>query len=94
MSTDTIAGGIANTSIFAREPEIYAYGMMIALFVAALWQTIGSYMGWNVSSTHSISKRLDNCSILEVPALHTASLVLLPSVLGDSGAALVCYQLE
>lgn len=54
--TDTIAGGISDTAVFVKEPEIYAYGMMIALFASALWQTIGSYNGWNVSSTHSISK--------------------------------------
>lgn len=54
--TATIAGGIADPSYFARQPEIYAYGMICALFVGFVWQGFASYMGYNVSATHSISE--------------------------------------
>lgn len=49
-------GGIADPSVFARQPEVYAYGMVIALAVGFLWQGWASWAGFNVSATHSISK--------------------------------------
>ena len=56
VSTNTIAGGIADITSFSREPEVYAYGMSCALWVGTVWLIITSYLGLNVSSTHSISK--------------------------------------
>lgn len=52
--TNTIAGGIADPSVFARQPEIYAYGMVVALAVGFVWQGFASWAGYNVSATHSI----------------------------------------
>eukprot|EP00879_Flechtneria_rotunda_P006676 GHRR01007016.1.p1 GENE.GHRR01007016.1~~GHRR01007016.1.p1 ORF type:complete len:614 (+),score=157.23 GHRR01007016.1:344-2185(+) len=52
--TATISGGIADPSVFASQPEIYAYGMVCALTVGFLWQGWASYVGLNVSATHSI----------------------------------------
>ncbi|GBF87500.1 sodium phosphate symporter [Raphidocelis subcapitata] len=52
--TNTIAGGIADPKVFARSPEIYAYGMVCALAVGAIWQAVASFAGYNVSSTHTI----------------------------------------
>jgi sodium-dependent phosphate transporter len=57
VSTSTIAGGIADPAAFQYEPEIYAYGMMIVLWVSFAWQTLSSYYGYNTSSTHTISKQ-------------------------------------
>ncbi|PNH04464.1 Phosphate-repressible phosphate permease [Tetrabaena socialis] len=54
VSTATIAGGIAQISYFQREPEIYAYGMIIALAVGFVWQAGASFYELNVSATHSI----------------------------------------
>jgi sodium-dependent phosphate transporter len=54
--TNTIAGGIADPAFFERQPEIYAYGMVVALAVGFLWQWWASYKGFNVSATHSISE--------------------------------------
>ena len=54
VSTDTIAGGIADISYFKSNPTVYAYGMCCTLLVGFLWQAIASYNEWNVSSTHSI----------------------------------------
>ncbi|KAL2629279.1 hypothetical protein R1flu_013965 [Riccia fluitans] len=53
-STNTIASHIADINAFAREPEVYAYGMVCALFVGTLWLIVTSYYGLNVSSTHTI----------------------------------------
>lgn len=55
VTQDVIKSGIAKTDTFSREPEMYAYGMMIVMFVSAVWQGIGCYYGWNVSGGHSIS---------------------------------------
>lgn len=54
VSTDTIAGGIANINMFKSNPMVYAYGMMCNLIIGTIWLAISSYKGWNVSSTHSI----------------------------------------
>lgn len=49
-------GGIADPMVFARQPEVYAYGMVIALAAGFIWQGWASYAGYNVSATHSISE--------------------------------------
>lgn len=54
VSTSTIQGGVADISQYKNDPEMYAYGMMIALGVAGFLQVLGSYMELNISSTHSI----------------------------------------
>lgn len=54
VSTNVIAGGIADINAFTREPEMYAYGMMIALLVSGVWNILASYWELNVSATHSI----------------------------------------
>jgi sodium-dependent phosphate transporter len=59
VSTNTIAGGIADVNSFTREPEVYAYGMSCALWVGTVWLIITSRLGLNVSSTHSISKLIN-----------------------------------
>jgi len=54
VSTSVIAGKIANPAAFRRQPELYAYGMSCTLFVGTVWLAIASYLGYNVSSTHTI----------------------------------------
>ena len=54
--TNTIAGGIADINAFTRTPEIYAYGMVCALFVGGIFQLVASFLELNVSATHSISE--------------------------------------
>ena len=56
VSTNVIAGGIADINAFTNSPEAYAYGMVCALGVGTLWLIVTSMLGLNVSSTHSISK--------------------------------------
>ncbi|SBS64250.1 inorganic phosphate transporter [Vibrio splendidus] len=52
--TDTIRKGVIETSLFAHQPDILVYGMMSALLAAGTWLLLASYMGWPVSTTHSI----------------------------------------
>ncbi len=52
--TDTIRKGVIETSLFVQHPEILVYGMMSALLAAGTWLLVASYMGWPVSTTHSI----------------------------------------
>lgn len=54
VSSNTIAGGIADIQIFKTHPEAYAYGMVCALTSSFIWQGLASYLELNVSSTHSI----------------------------------------
>ncbi|MEZ8194930.1 MULTISPECIES: inorganic phosphate transporter [Vibrio] len=52
--TDTIRKGVIETSLFADQPDVLVYGMMSALLAAGTWLLLASYMGWPVSTTHSI----------------------------------------
>ncbi|WP_261834694.1 inorganic phosphate transporter [Vibrio ishigakensis] len=52
--TDTIRKGVIDTSLFAAHPDQLVFGMMSALLAAGTWLLLASYMGWPVSTTHSI----------------------------------------
>ncbi|MGO2507825.1 inorganic phosphate transporter [Vibrio hibernica] len=52
--TDTIKNGVIETSFYTSHPEVLIYGMMSALLAAGTWLLLASYMGWPVSTTHSI----------------------------------------
>jgi len=52
--TDTIRKGVIETSLFAHQPDVLVFGMMSALLAAGTWLLLASYMGWPVSTTHSI----------------------------------------
>ncbi len=52
--TDTIRKGVIDTSLFAAHPDQLVFGMMSALLAAGSWLLLASYMGWPVSTTHSI----------------------------------------
>eukprot|EP00095_Tigriopus_kingsejongensis_P009303 maker-scaffold1146_size59372-snap-gene-0.11 protein:Tk09303 transcript:maker-scaffold1146_size59372-snap-gene-0.11-mRNA-1 annotation:"phosphate permease" len=52
--TDTIRKGVIDTSLYASQPEVLVYGMMAALLAAGTWLLLASFMGWPVSTTHSI----------------------------------------
>jgi len=52
--TDTIRKGILDSSYFVHTPELLVYGMLASLLAAAVWLVIASYLGWPVSTTHSI----------------------------------------
>lgn len=59
VSTSTIAGGIADITVFQKATDCngalaYGYGMMWTLILGGLWQGWASYVGLNVSATHSI----------------------------------------
>ncbi|NLS12333.1 inorganic phosphate transporter [Vibrio sp. SM6] len=52
--TDTIRKGVIETSLFVDQPDVLVFGMMSALLAAGTWLLLASYMGWPVSTTHSI----------------------------------------
>ena len=52
--SDTIRKGMLDPTIFEAVPYHLVYGMISALVAAALWLHIASYLGWPVSTTHSI----------------------------------------
>ncbi|KGJ92421.1 inorganic phosphate transporter [Thalassotalea sp. ND16A] len=52
--TSTIRKGIIDSSYFIDIPEQLVFGMISALLAAGTWLLIASYMGWPVSTTHSI----------------------------------------
>ncbi len=52
--TRTIRKDIIDPTPILGNPEILVWGMLSALLAAALWLTVASWMGWPVSTTHSI----------------------------------------
>lgn len=52
--TSTIRKGIIDTAYFVDIPELLVFGMISALFAAAIWLLVASALGWPVSTTHSI----------------------------------------
>lgn len=52
--SDTIRKGMLDPTVFEAVPYHLVYGMISALLAAALWLHISSYLGWPVSTTHSI----------------------------------------
>ncbi|GGD66030.1 inorganic phosphate transporter [Lacimicrobium alkaliphilum] len=52
--TSTIRKGIIDSAYFVDSPELLVYGMIAALFAAGIWLVIASWLGWPVSTTHSI----------------------------------------
>jgi len=52
--SDTIRKGMLDPTIFSDAPLHLVYGMIAALIAAALWLNVASYLGWPVSTTHSI----------------------------------------
>jgi len=52
--TSTIRKGIIDSAFFIDTPELLVFGMISALFAAGVWLAFASYLGWPVSTTHSI----------------------------------------
>ncbi|WAJ69213.1 inorganic phosphate transporter [Catenovulum adriaticum] len=52
--TSTIRKGIIDSTPFIQSPELFVIGMISALVAAGIWLAVASYMGWPVSTTHSI----------------------------------------
>ena len=52
--SDTIRKGMLDPTIFSDVPFHLVYGMIAALVASAVWLHIASFLGWPVSTTHSI----------------------------------------
>ncbi|MEP0356681.1 MAG: inorganic phosphate transporter [Paraglaciecola sp.] len=52
--TSTIRKGIIDSAYFIDTPELLVFGMISALLAAGIWLAFASYLGWPVSTTHSI----------------------------------------
>lgn len=52
--TSTIRKGIIDSAYFVDVPELLVFGMIGSLLAAGFWLLIASYLGWPVSTTHSI----------------------------------------
>jgi len=52
--SDTIRKGMLDPGIFQDTPLHLVFGMIAALIAAGVWLNIASYLGWPVSTTHSI----------------------------------------
>lgn len=52
--TSTIRKGIIDPDYFSAVPEYLVLGMISSLFAAGIWLAVASWLGWPVSTTHSI----------------------------------------
>ncbi len=74
--TSTIRDGIINAEAFTQMAgpgaEIFAIGMMSALVAAAIWIHIAAFLGWPVSTTHSIVGAVTGFGVASVGASEVA----------------------
>lgn len=66
--TSTIRKGIIDPAAFVGQPDILVLGMIAALLAAGVWLVIASYLGWPVSTTHSIVGAIIGFSVVGVSA--------------------------
>ncbi|RTE85602.1 MULTISPECIES: inorganic phosphate transporter [Gammaproteobacteria] len=52
--TSTIRKGIIDQAYVVNAPDLLVIGMISSLLAAGLWLVLASYLGWPVSTTHSI----------------------------------------
>ena len=52
--SETIEKGIVNPEFFVDRPYVLVNGMLAALLATGLWLQLASYLGWPVSTTHTI----------------------------------------
>ncbi len=52
--TSTIRKGIIDSGYFVETPELLVFGMIGSLLAAGTWLMLASWLGWPVSTTHSI----------------------------------------
>ena len=64
--TKTIRKGIIDPTTVIDQPEILVWGMLSALIAAAIWLTVASWLGWPVSTTHSIIGALVGFAIVGI----------------------------
>lgn len=66
--TSTIREGIIDTRYFVNSPEQLVFGMIAALLAAGSWLLVASYLGWPVSTTHSIVGAIVGFTVVSVGA--------------------------
>lgn len=82
---DTMRSGIVDPALFAdptlfpagNGAELFIWGMMASLISAALWLHIAAYLGWPVSTTHSIVGAITGFGAVSVGIANVAWLKLL-----------------
>lgn len=78
--TDTMRKGILDPALFnslavfpsGNGAELFALGMMAALVAAAVWIHIAAFLGWPVSTTHSIVGAITGFGVVSVGANNVA----------------------
>jgi phosphate/sulfate permease len=53
-TTDTIKGKLIKVTLFTKNPELLMLAMVCALIGSSSWTIFASFLGWPVSTTHSI----------------------------------------
>jgi PiT family inorganic phosphate transporter len=70
--TDTMRKGILDADFFlqgdAHTQYLFILGMFAALFASAIWLNLATYMGWPVSTTHSIVGGIAGAGLVSVGA--------------------------
>ncbi|WP_341732532.1 inorganic phosphate transporter [Microcoleus sp. EPA2] len=52
--SETLATGVVNAEVFAKEPQVFLIGMVSVLAACGLWLQIATRMGLPVSSSHAV----------------------------------------
>ena len=99
--TGTIRKGIIDPAVIPG-PEVLIFGMLAALFGAAVWLMVASYFGWPVSTTHTIVGALIGFALVAIgtQAVNWAAIVkivaswVISPVLGGTIAYLLAQSVR
>ena len=90
--TDTMRKGIIDPNLFNQLPhgaELFGLGMLAALISAAIWLHVAAYLGWPVSTTHSIVGSITGFGIVAL-GVSNVNLTLLATIVASWAVSPVC----
>lgn len=98
--SQTLATGVVNAEVFAREPQVFLVGMVSVLTACGLWLQIATRMGLPVSSSHAVVGAIAGFSwvaagigAVDWLTIGTISLTWLATPLASGTLAAIFYSL-
>lgn len=95
--TETISKGIIDPEAFSQNLELFMYGMFAAVLATSVWVTAATYLGFPVSTTHSIIGAITGFGLISTgfSAINLSKLgtIILSWILSPIAGALIAFLL-
>ncbi|MEK0185032.1 inorganic phosphate transporter [Microcoleus anatoxicus] len=98
--SETLATGVVNAEVFAKEPQVFLIGMVSVLAACGLWLQIATRMGLPVSSSHAVVGAIAGFSwvaaglgAVDWQTIGTISLTWLATPFASGALAAIFYSL-